>query len=127
MKKIIPFLFLLFSGFSVIAQDIKPEDLLAKSKRKRNTGWILLGGGTALVVIGAAAGGSERNTLEQSFKGLVPATIGLASGLASIPFFIRAGQLKRKANAMAFAGLQHIEYAGTGSITQSVAGIRISL
>lgn len=126
MKKMLLLIFALSFTISVSAQQKTSDDLLAKSKRKKNTGWILLGGGAGLLIIGAAVNNSANSSLEESFKGLVPITAGFFSVVTSVPFFLKAGKLKRQAKAMAFSGFNNIDITGIGKITQPAVGISIN-
>ncbi|HRD58608.1 MAG TPA: hypothetical protein PK504_11185 [Ferruginibacter sp.] len=106
------------------AQQLNSIELLEKSKRKKTTGWVLLGGGVSLIVIGAAIAPKGETFNEQSFKGAVPALIGAVSTLASVPFFLKSGTLKRKARTVAFTGFQNTRLL-VGNSTHPVIGLKI--
>lgn len=101
--------FLMGSTLSSFAQEISKEDYLAKSKRQKTTGFILLGGGIAL----AAAGGilfSENFILfgasdaEDNAVGIGGAMfiVGGLAALSSIPVFISSGSNAKKAAQLSF-------------------------
>jgi hypothetical protein len=107
MKRVIFFLTLLiFFANSVgqIPSNAKPskEYYLTKSKNQNKTGWILLVGGTAMVVGGAVifndsySSGSNSSTDISGFVLLG----GVAAEIASIPFFISASKNKKRAAAL---------------------------
>ena len=58
-------------------------DYLTKSKNQKTAGWVLLGGGTALIGIGFLVGDSKESTFDDA--------------IGSIPLFIASGKNKRKA------------------------------
>lgn len=79
------------------------NDLLEKSKRQKTTAWVLMGTGGAAFVYGIA--GFSRGFLDFDSDERGPFQIhgialgyGLLAPLVSIPFFIKSGQNKRKAN-----------------------------
>lgn len=79
------------------------DSLLQKSKNQNTTGWVLLGAGTAITVVGAIGfnnnfvllgeGGDDQKTDTYGFILLT----GLVMDLASIPFFISASKNRRRA------------------------------
>ena len=110
MKKIILFSLLLIlsaASFSQQTKNVKPQltktDYLQKSKNQKTTAWVLLGGGTAIAVIGATIPRKEVPDLWT--LGLTTTTVGgealyVLGGLAalsSIPLFIASAKNKRKA------------------------------
>jgi hypothetical protein len=92
------------------AQPLLKEDYLLKSKNQKKVGWILLGGGTGLILTSALIPRGElvRDGIcwglflcEEEYKndgirGIIVVAGGL-SILSSIPFFIASGKNKRKA------------------------------
>ena len=87
------------------------SDYLKKSKNKKKIGWIMLGGGSALVAIAAIIPQGEYEGLEACLYGLCEshknddiigglAVSGTLSMLGSIPFFLSSGKNKRRANAV---------------------------
>ena len=84
---------------------------LTKSKNQKTAGYILAGGGAALIISGLIVGNSDNNTDPNELDfgpnfdvGLWLVGGGLASGAASIPFFISSGNNARKA---ATIGVSH--------------------
>ncbi|MDZ4793759.1 MAG: hypothetical protein SGI83_05715 [Bacteroidota bacterium] len=83
-------------------------DYLKKSRNQKTTAWILLSGGTTLVMVGMAVGLNEvltdignigSNQPEKSSNvGEVLFYTGLASIAGSIPLFIASSKNKKKAN-----------------------------
>src|SRR4030095_9966408 len=62
-------------------------DYLQKSKNQKTTGWILLGGGTALIGTGFIVGDGKNSSFDDAAMGAVFAGIGLISTISSIPLF----------------------------------------
>lgn len=89
------------------------EEYLKKRKTQNTTGWVLLAGGTTLLIIGGTMGANfnglfDPNRPPQSLpKNESLATIlqitGGAATLASIPFFVAASKNKKKAMSVALS------------------------
>lgn len=80
------------------------KDLLRKSRNQRTTGFILLGVGAAITLVGVITFNNARDSPD-FFTGFAKAGTGagvvLFGGLtavASVPFFIMSGSNKKKAN-----------------------------
>lgn len=91
---------------SVIAQEktANREYYLTKSKNQKTAGYILAGIGAALIISGAVVGNDDGNNdpNELDFGTDFDAGVwliggGIASGIASIPFFISSGKNAKKA------------------------------
>ena len=109
MKKVIFFLSLsLFSNLIFGQTQDTKESLLAKSKKQKTTGWILLGVGSAAIVTGVIiqSGHKDDASFDDATGEAVLIGGGIASSLASIPFFISAGNKKKKAATLAFSKQQ---------------------
>ncbi len=107
MKKTLIFLILLLfivKGFSqtISSTEFSKEDYLKKSKNQKTTGWILLGGGVAMAVIGAASFSSSWDSESNTTTDISGFSMlgGVASSLVSIPFFISSGRNARKASKL---------------------------
>ena len=107
MKTISIFLVILFISVQSFGQNssLSKEDYLQKSKNQKKTGWILLGGGTAIAVVGSISL-SNQDFWSSDDSGYDTAAIlvlgGLATGLVSIPFFISSAKNARKAATISF-------------------------
>jgi hypothetical protein len=106
MKKIMIYVLMLafpVSSFCQKTDDSVPsvqKDYLQKSKHQKTAAWILLGGGTALMVTGIIVGSGEDAYITDAVGGAAVAGIGLLSTIASIPLFIASGKNKKKAMHM---------------------------
>jgi hypothetical protein len=82
----------------------KSTDYLKKSKDQNTLGWVLLGGGAALSVIGTAWNSNDNssgNIFSDNFnEQAIMVLCGLASMVASIPVFISAGRNKSKSKKL---------------------------
>ena len=128
MKKLLLiFLFSMVSlgGYSQIEkQDYSKDYYLQKSKNQRTVGWVLLGAGAAVGTVGLIVASDAEWFFDDSDKlgtGLTLFTVGAASTLASIPFFIIAGSNSRKAASFS---LQSQNYYNQG---QELSGIQPAL
>jgi hypothetical protein len=107
MKTISIFLVILFVALQSFGQNpsLSKEDYLQKSKNQKKTGWILLGGGTAIAVAGTISM-SNQDFWSSDNSGYDTAGYlmlgGLAVGLASIPFFISSAKNANKAATISF-------------------------
>jgi hypothetical protein len=116
VKKIIPFCLLLMLNVTVFSQtvtspgSIMQTDYLKKSKNQKTEAWILLGGGTTLIIIGGALAlhdfgeglgnifnPNPQPTHDNSTAAGLLAITGAASMLGSIPLFISASKNRHKA------------------------------
>ena len=95
MKKTTTILLLLTISAAIYCQQPQSlkTDYLQKSKNQKTAAWVMLGGGVALGVGGAAWAGSD---WEASGPGVL-IVIGGAFIIGSIPLFIASGKNKRKA------------------------------
>lgn len=70
-------------------------------KKKRNTyntlGWVSLGTGTTLILVGAAVAAGDVLSPNSSNRSEIIADIGLVAALGSIPLFLVAHKYKKKA------------------------------
>jgi hypothetical protein len=73
------------------------EYYLKKSKRQKNTAWIILGTGIALVGTGIAIASHQRDAESGAVALVLVSGPGLVTSLVSIPFFITSDRSKRKA------------------------------
>jgi len=92
-----------------VSQTISHDEYLKKSKNQKTGAWLLLGGGSALVVIGLVSTSTEdvANYVFGGDKtgfntGLVLFYTGVLSGLGSIPLFIASARNKKKAMSISF-------------------------
>ena len=69
-------------------------DYLKKSKKQRNTGLILLGGGVTMFTVGTIAMQHSNSKGENEFPFVLG---GLVTTIASVPFFISSAIAKHKA------------------------------
>ena len=102
MKSFILIVALLLTLQTIFSQQTK-QDHLQKSKKQKTTAWIMLGGGTAVGLIGLSKinlAGSDREI--NNTPGTIMFFTGLASSIASIPVFIASKRNKRMAMKLSF-------------------------
>jgi fructose-1,6-bisphosphatase len=107
MKKIIPCIALLMLANSVYSQQTKPttpltkKDYLQKSKNQKTAGWIFMGGGIGLSILGFQADSRVESNKENSGR-----TVAIITGLAAISvgttLFIAATNNKNRAESLSF-------------------------
>ncbi len=139
MKNILLTLSLFFLAIDSYSQRLKDSALtkdyyLAKSKKNRNTAWILLGTGATVAIAGlyitSADLVSPNGYLDS--KDLIGPLIGLAGGvimLVSVPYFIDA-KIHRKKAASISMGHQRIQLPVAGNYAipaQPTITLRIGL
>lgn len=145
MKKIIILhLLLVFTTVSFSQQIVQKKsltkvDYLQKSKKQKTLAWILLGGGIGLIAITAAIPsevtdyGNPLDPFDDKYSNswdllAIPGALGI---LGSIPFFIAAGNNKKKArSASAFINLEKVPVLLQTMIRNQsfpAVGVRISL
>ncbi len=89
-----------FSQQITPAQPLTADDYLEKSKKQKSTGWVLLGGGTALSVIAIigmkassnASSDASLNTLGDISAWAIAGFVGSLAMMGSIPLFIASGR-----------------------------------
>ena len=108
---------------------------LQKNKTQKTIGWVLLGGGTAMVV-GGAISYPKNGYVPTSFSSEPPLLandiiilIGTASDIISIPFFISAHKNKKRAASVAIANQKILwsQKNNIGFVTQPSFTIKIPL
>lgn len=119
MKKIITFSMLVMIANSTFSQQTNPvpelskQDYLQKSKKQKTAAWIMLGGGTSLMIIGIASVSTEEAGSfifggdQSGFNtGLVLFSTGIIAVGGSIPLFIASGKNKKRAMSLSFKMFQ---------------------
>ena len=132
---------LVSTTFIASAQEMTKQDYLEKSRKQKTAGFILLGGGVAVVGIGAIVSATNAVGLTVSCIGLncsqaaengleaggVIMLVGALSVAGSIPLFISAGNNRKKAAAMSFSNepLYIPKYAG--NLPRAVPSITLKI
>ena len=116
-----------FSQETSSSQKLTKEDYLLKSKHQKTAAWVMLVGGVAIGVGGAAWAASDWYASAPD----VLLVVGGASILGSIPLFIASGKNKRKAmDVSAFIEMQktpQMQLARINMNSYPALGIKISL
>jgi hypothetical protein len=100
MKKTIYIAMLMVITTSIFGQQTPSvqTDYLQKSKNQKTAGFVLLGGGSALIITGFLIGDSKNSSFGDAATGAVLGGVGVLSALGSIPLFIASAKNKRRAN-----------------------------
>jgi hypothetical protein len=129
-------------GFSsqTFAQEMSKQDYLDKSRRQKTTGFILLGGGVALFLVGSVkllVSGTESviscvtgcSSVDESGmnSGAAIALIGGLATLGSIPFFISSGKNVKKAVHLSFKNEPSNIPKYAGNFQQSIPSLSLSI
>lgn len=136
MKKLL-LLFAVLSTMIAVAQEGKytRDYYLSKSKNQKTMGWVLVAGGTSLVIAGIAVGNDDNNDPNEldfgpNFDvGLWLLGGELVVGAASIPFFVSSANNARKAALVSLIN-QKIIIPRSGQLilkTQPAIALRINL
>lgn len=97
---------LLIMCSTAFSQPTKKTDLLQKSKNKKTTAWVFLGGGAALDIAGLLAypkhynGWGTKSEQRRNLPSVYMITAGTLCMIGSIPFFTRAYKLRNKAASL---------------------------
>jgi hypothetical protein len=126
MKKTFIFPVLLLFTVNAFSQAIPSNEFskeyyLQKSKSQKSTGWILLGGGAALAIIGLIGFSSTFDIWDSSSESDSYGYLmlgGSVISLASIPMFISSGKNNRKAATISLNN-QSILVPKQGSLVQN--------
>jgi hypothetical protein len=132
MRVYLPILFIIVLTVKLYSQnsEIARSDYLQKSKNQRTAGWLLLGGGTALMLAGisSGSGGSEGDMgYGSNFdSGMALFGVGLAADIISIPMFVSASKNKKRADTLfSFSPMPVVVYNNT--TTRFITSISISI
>ena len=139
MRKILLLLSVLcfaVASFSQVNPDktTSKDYYLQKSKNQKTVGWVLLAGGTGMIVAGILVADNNNDPEDLGYgpnfeAGAGVATAGLAADLLSIPFFISSARNARKAATISFNN-QKIMFPGQESFvvkTQPSISLKIKL
>ena len=78
----------------------KSVKLELRSTNQKNNAWLLLGGGSALVLAGNLIGNRNTSSFSAAGAGVIMGGLGVGCMLGSIPVFMAASRNKRRAAAM---------------------------
>ena len=93
----------------IVKVPLTKADYLQKSKSQKSTAWVLLGGGSALIIVGYLIGNNKDASFGDAGTGIIMGGLGVFSAVGSIPLFIASSRNKRKAlNASAYFKFEKI-------------------
>ncbi len=133
MKKTICIALLMVITSTVLSQPAPSvhTDYLQKSKHQKTAAFVLLGGGSALVITGLLVGNNQNSSFSDAGAAVLVGGIGVLSAIGSIPLFIASAKNKRKANtATTFFKIETIQAIQSHSFAQRLypaVSVRISL
>jgi hypothetical protein len=120
---------------SVVGQESEPahipdrQDYLEKSRNQKKAGWIMLGAGTLMAVVGGVI---FNNTYDSDSYASTDIGGGLLLGgivvdLASIPFFISSAKNARKAAEISFHYQNLLNIRGHSIVSKAYPAIMLKL
>jgi hypothetical protein len=104
MKKVIISAVFFVVAVTSFCQQVTPspglplDDYLKKSKNQKTAAWVLLGGGSVLIITGFLIGDRKESSFGDAGTGAIIGIAGFLSTLGSIPLFIASSRNKRKAS-----------------------------
>lgn len=131
------FLMGLFS--QTFAQEMSKQDYLDKSRNQKTTGFILLGGGVAMIAVGSALfmGDLADTAISCTYlncssgsgmeSGTVIFTVGGLAALGSIPVFISSRKNARKAAQVSFRNEPTYIPKYVGNIPREIPSLNFSI
>ena len=131
MKKIIVLPMLLILATTTFSQQTNPspaltkQDYLKKSKNQKTAAWILLGGGSVLVVTGVLL--SNNASLDNLGTTAGVAIAGGVAVLGSIPLFLASGKNKRKGMSLSFKTEKMQQLNKTGFVYKPVPSLSLTV
>jgi hypothetical protein len=100
------------------------NDYLKKSRNQQTVGWVLLGGGFVVTMVGVGVASNnfweDIITGKESARGTGAAITGVAMMAGSVPLFIASGKNRRKAFSLSFTN-QKLPYLYKNRLTNESA------
>lgn len=82
--------------------------LYIKSQNQRSTGWVMLVGGSGLVLGGMLIGNRKNSSFAEAGAGVIMGGLGVVSAIGSIPVFLGSARNKRRSEQMTYLELLSI-------------------
>jgi uncharacterized membrane protein len=129
MKKYFISILLLLFAISVFSQEVvkNKEYYTAKSKKQKTGGWIMLGGGAALIGTGFLIGDREESSFDDAATGAILGGVGVLLMIGSIPVFIASGKNKRKAASLSFKSVPIPQIKNSSMVYQHMPAVSIKI
>lgn len=120
-----------------LAQEMSKQDYLDKSRNQKTTGFILLGGGVAMIAVGSIlfADDAVDTAISCTYlncssgsgieSGMVISAVGGLAILGSIPVFISSGKNARKAAQLTFSNEPTFIPKYVGNIPRSIPSVSL--
>ena len=129
MKKTITLLMAFIFSSSLFAQkNLNKQEYLHKSKKKKTTAWVLLGGGVTVGLIGLTKinlAGSDGDI--NNGPGTALFVTGTVAALSSIPFFSASKRNKRKAMSMSFKNQTIPQLQNNGFVYRTIPSLNLKI
>lgn len=136
---VFPSAFLMGLFSQTFAQEMSKQDYLDKSRNQKTTGFILLGGGVAMIAVGSALfmGDLADTAISCTYlncssgsgmeSGMVISAVGGLAALGSIPVFISSRKNARKAAQMSFRNEPTYNPKYVGNIPRAIPSLSFSI
>jgi hypothetical protein len=129
MKKYFTAILLLLFSVSVFSQEVvkNKEYYSAKSKKQKTTGWVMLGGGAALIGAGFLIGNRAESSFDDAATGGLLGGVGVLLMLGSIPVFIASGKSKRKAASLSLSNMMMPQIKYRSMVYKPMAAVSLKI
>ena len=125
------FAIILYSLLSVAAfsqEVVKDREYYStKSKKQKTSGWIMLGGGAALIGTGFLIGDREESSFDDAATGAILGGVGVLLMLGSIPVFIASGKSKRKAASLSFNNMRVPQIKNSSLVYKPIPAVSLKI
>ena len=102
-------------------------DYMEKSIRQKSTAWVLLGGGSALIVVGVLVGANKNASFGSTGTGVIVGGLGFLSTLGSIPLFLASSKNRKKGISLSLKDQRDIQSPIISLMHKPIPSLSISL
>jgi hypothetical protein len=114
---------------SVFSQEVvkNSEYYSVKSKKQKTAGWVMLGGGAALIGTGFLIGDRQESTFDDAATGAILGGIGVLLMLGSIPVFIASSKNQRKAASLSFNNMMTPQIKNSSMVYRPIPAVSLKI
>lgn len=111
----------------IIKTPLTKADYMEKSIRQKSTAWVLLGGGSALIVVGVLVGTNKNASFGNAGTGVIVGGLGFLSTLGSIPLFLASSKNRKKGISLSLKDQRDIHSPIISLMHKPIPSLSISL